>query len=130
MTYKITDQCVGCHRCASVCPTRAISRNQQQYEINSERCNDCVGYYSVPQCWAACPTNGGCVSKRASLSGYQSVSTPSSSNYWDIWFDIYNHQVSKLKASKQPDYWQRWFDLYSQKLSQQLQAHPSVGVNP
>ncbi|NJR49238.1 MAG: 4Fe-4S binding protein [Leptolyngbyaceae cyanobacterium CSU_1_3] len=126
MTYTITSQCIACHRCESICPTGAISHNEHQYQINSERCNDCVGHYAVPQCWAACPTNGGCVPNLASLA--RSLATNPSDDYWDIWFNTHHRLISRLKAKPQSDYWQTWFDTYSQALSNQLQP-PSVGVN-
>jgi Fe-S-cluster-containing dehydrogenase component len=126
MSYRITSQCIACYRCESICPTGAISRNEQQYQINSERCNDCVGTYAVPQCWAACPTNGGCV---PTVADSQSLTLKSSSDYWDAWFEIYNRLVSRLQADRQPDYWQRWFETYSQALSNQLHPPTSAGVN-
>jgi Fe-S-cluster-containing dehydrogenase component len=126
MTCIITSQCIGCHRCESVCPTGAISQNEQQYQINSERCNDCVGHYAVPQCWAACPTNGGCV---AVATAPRTFATKLTSDYWDNWFDTYNRLVSRLNGQQQSAYWQRWFNTYAQALSKQLQPPTSVGVN-
>jgi 4Fe-4S binding domain len=127
MTYMITSQCIECHRCESICPTGAITQNEQEYQINSERCNDCVGHYAVPQCWAACPTSGGCVPNLAILP--RSLSANPSTDYWDTWFDIYTRLISRLAANQTSDYWQRWFDTYSQALSQHLQPPTLVGVN-
>jgi Fe-S-cluster-containing dehydrogenase component len=127
MTYIITNQCIACHRCESICPTGAITQNEQQYQINSERCNDCVGYYAVPQCWASCPTSGGCVSNLAIPP--RATSPKSSSDYWDNWFNHYDRLVTRLKANHSSDYWQRWFDTYSQSLAKQFQIPTSVGVN-
>ncbi|NJO72593.1 MAG: 4Fe-4S binding protein [Leptolyngbyaceae cyanobacterium RM1_406_9] len=127
MTYMITSQCIECHRCESLCPTGAITRNEHQYQINSERCNDCVGHYAVPQCWAACPTNGGCVPNLATLP--HSLAEKPSSDYWDNWFYTYEHLVSRLNANQPSAYWQRWFDTYSQALTKQLQTPTSVGAN-
>lgn len=126
MTYIITSQCIKCHRCESICPTGAVTQNEQQYQINSERCNNCVGHYTVPQCWAACPTNAGCVSAKTSPSELPEIL---SDNYWSDWFTLYDRLVSQLKANQQPDYWQRWFDRYSQALTKHLQTPASVGVN-
>ncbi|QZZ18657.1 4Fe-4S binding protein [Leptothermofonsia sichuanensis E412] len=128
MTYIITSQCIECHRCESVCPTGAITRNEQQYQINSERCNDCVGHYTVPQCWAICPTNGGCIPDLASLP--RSLAGNASSDYWDNWFTTYEFLISRLKGSQQTAGWQRWFEIYSQALSRQLHTPTSVGVHP
>jgi Fe-S-cluster-containing dehydrogenase component len=125
MTYIITSQCIGCRRCESICPTRAITQNDQSYQINSERCNDCVGSYAVPQCWAACPTHGGCIPSMAILPR----SAFTSEDYWERWFNTYNLVVSRLKANQPSEYWQCWFDRYSQILSRQLHTPTSVGVN-
>ncbi|XGV99311.1 MAG: 4Fe-4S binding protein [Leptolyngbya sp. BL-A-14] len=125
MAYVITSQCIECHRCESLCPTGAITRNEHHYQINSERCNDCLGYYAVPQCWAVCPTNGGCLPDLENVSRSPQPST----DYWDTWFHTYHHLVSQLSAKPQSDYWQRWFDTYSQALSKQLHPPTSVGVN-
>jgi Fe-S-cluster-containing dehydrogenase component len=127
MTYIITDQCIQCRHCESICPTGAIIRNEQQYQINSERCNDCVGHYTVPQCWAGCPTSGGCIPNLAVLPCV--LASKPSSDYWENWFNTYNRLVSRLKANQSSDYWQRWFDTYSQSLAKHLQTPTSVGVN-
>ncbi|UIE38040.1 4Fe-4S binding protein [Leptodesmis sichuanensis] len=128
MTYAITEQCIGCSRCKSVCPTGAITRTGDQYQINSELCNNCVGYYSVPQCWSICPTNAGCIDTSELKFQSPLLTATSSSEYWESWFDTYNHLVSKLKAKKQETYWQQWFDNYSQHLSKVLRQ-PAAGVN-
>ncbi len=38
--YKISDECVKCGSCASVCPVGAISEGETQYNID-EKCIDC-----------------------------------------------------------------------------------------
>lgn len=38
--YKISDECVQCGACASVCPVGAISEGETQYNID-EKCIDC-----------------------------------------------------------------------------------------
>jgi Fe-S-cluster-containing dehydrogenase component len=139
MTYRITSQCIECHRCESICPTGAITQYEQQYQINPERCNDCVGHYSVPQCWAACPTDGGCVPSLATLARSplaQPFHPSVTDDYWDRWFETYERMVSRLKANPSPRYWHSWFETYSQALSKQLRIsqplnnlHPPAGAN-
>jgi MinD superfamily P-loop ATPase len=124
MTYRITHQCIECHRCESSCPIGAITTNEHPYQINPERCNDCVGHYAVPQCWAACPTYNGCVSIASPR-----LDNGASGDYWDTWFDTYNRLISRLNAKQQSDYWQRWFTIYSQVLAKQLHPPTTVGVN-
>jgi ferredoxin len=126
MSYVITNQCIGCHRCVSICPTGAITQNEQRYQIDIERCNDCIGNYAVPQCWAGCPTNDGCVPQTILT---QSLFVTAPSDYWDAWFRLYNTLISRLKANQQSEYWQHWFDTYSQALAHQLHTPISMGVN-
>jgi len=127
MTYMITSQCIQCDLCASSCPTKAITQNNHRYQIHSEACNDCVGYYAVPQCWAICPTNQGCIPAQDTVS--KSLNPIGSNDYWEIWFETYNHLVDRLRVSQPSYYWQRWFDLYSQALVKQLHPPTSVGAN-
>lgn len=109
MSYTITSKCISCHRCVSQCPTGAISWNGARYEINPNVCNDCAGYYGVPQCAAVCPTNDAC----------QAIAP---ADYWDSWFVTYGKLVSQMSEAQQGNYWLKWFELYSERLSQQLQA--------
>lgn len=132
MTYTITSKCISCDRCLSICPTNAIQSNGQTYWIDTNHCNSCAGHYSVPQCWAVCPTNEGCVPFTAGVTAVEmtSASEPSS-DYWESWFAAYNRMVARLKANQQSDYWRHWFDSYSEVLAKQLQSQPSraVGVD-
>ena len=95
MSYQITEECIGCNRCLSICPTGAIKKDETHFWIVPDICNNCTGYYSMPQCAAICPTNHGCVSEDFNLSGQQ----------------------EKLNTQ---DYWERWFNTYAQKWSKQL----------
>lgn len=121
MTYMITQQCIDCRRCESVCPTGAIYPVGDRYQIDADRCTDCVGHYAVPLCWSGCPTNGGCVAVAA-------IAAPPSTDYWETWFHTYNRLVARLSSKPQTDYWQRWFDTYSQALSN-LQTPTPVGAS-
>lgn len=130
MTYVITSQCIGCSRCQASCPTGAITHNGHYYQIDSERCDDCVGHYSVPQCWAVCPTNAGCIPGGAIAAQSRSSSLSPSSDYWERWFEVYNQLISRLNTSPSTDYWHQWFDRYAQALSKQLQSSQLVEVTP
>ena len=129
MTYTITSQCISCDRCLSICPTNAIQSNGQTYWIDANRCNSCVGHYSVSQCWAVCPTNGGCVPFTAGVTAVELTSaSEKSSDYWESWFVAYNRMVARLKANQQSDYWRHWFDSYAEALSNQLKSRSSRAV--
>jgi Fe-S-cluster-containing dehydrogenase component len=130
MTYVITNQCIGCSRCATSCPTGAITQTEQQYQINPQLCNDCVGHHSVPQCWAACPTANGCVPDWTLIPQSQALVMTGAIDYWERWFETYNRLIGRLQTHHQADYWQQWFDRYSHALSRQLHPSKLVEVTP
>lgn len=55
MALKITEACVNCDVCEPVCPNRAISLGTEIYEIEPQRCTECVGHFETPQCVDVCP---------------------------------------------------------------------------
>jgi Fe-S-cluster-containing dehydrogenase component len=125
MPYTITNQCIGCGRCLSSCPSQAIYQDTSQYWIDSSRCSECVGVYSVPQCWAVCPTNDGCISTQA-VTTVAIAPSNSSADYWEQWFNTYNHLVTRLKSSHTSDYWHSWFHSYASVLSNLNPPTPKV----
>ena len=57
MALMITDECINCDVCEPECPNDAISQGAEIYEIDPERCTECVGHYDKPQCQQVCPIN-------------------------------------------------------------------------
>ncbi len=57
MALKITDQCINCDVCEPECPNDAISQGVEIYEIDPQRCTECVGHFDVPQCREVCPVD-------------------------------------------------------------------------
>lgn len=55
MSLIITDECINCDVCEPVCPNRAIHAGAHIYEIDPQRCTECVGHFSEPQCQVICP---------------------------------------------------------------------------
>lgn len=55
MALKITDQCINCDICEPECPNTAIYRGEMIYEIDPNRCTECVGHFDEPQCAIVCP---------------------------------------------------------------------------
>lgn len=55
MALRITEACINCDVCAPACPNEAISPGERIYEIDPERCTECVGHYDEPQCQLVCP---------------------------------------------------------------------------
>lgn len=117
MSYSITQSCIGCQRCLSACPTQAIQTNGVAFWIEMDRCNQCNGSYGVPQCWAICPTNTGCipVASGATAVLLSSISE-ASGDYWEAWFATYTRLVARLQQVDGSGYWQTWFDGYSRAL--------------
>ena len=41
MAYVISDECLACGTCASVCPVEAIAEAGSKYEIDADKCLSC-----------------------------------------------------------------------------------------
>ncbi|WP_066570266.1 YfhL family 4Fe-4S dicluster ferredoxin [Snodgrassella sp. CFCC 13594] len=57
MSLLITDECINCDVCEPECPNDAIYQGEEIYEINPNRCTQCVGHYDEPQCQQVCPVD-------------------------------------------------------------------------
>ena len=55
MALKILDNCINCDMCVPECPNEAIYMGDKIYEIEVERCTECVGHYDSPTCISVCP---------------------------------------------------------------------------
>ncbi len=55
MALLITKKCINCDMCEPECPNEAISMGDSIYEINSDRCTECIGHYETPTCQKVCP---------------------------------------------------------------------------
>jgi ferredoxin len=55
MALMITDECINCDVCEPACPNNAISQGELIYEIEPNRCTECIGHYDEPQCVQVCP---------------------------------------------------------------------------
>lgn len=55
MALKITVTCINCDMCAPECPNEAISMGMEIYEIDPNKCTECVGHYDKPTCQQVCP---------------------------------------------------------------------------
>lgn len=54
MALLITKKCINCDMCEPECPNEAISMGDSIYEINSDKCTECVGHYETPTCQKVC----------------------------------------------------------------------------
>lgn len=50
MSYKVTDECLGCGTCMDSCPNEAIVEEEDACRIDPEKCQDCG------ICVDSCPT--------------------------------------------------------------------------
>lgn len=57
MANRITDACVNCGACESVCPSGGIFKGPDIYEIDPARCTECVGFHHTQQCARVCPVD-------------------------------------------------------------------------
>lgn len=57
MALKITDECINCDICEPECPNGAIHQGESIYEIDPNRCTECVGHFDEPQCRQVCPVD-------------------------------------------------------------------------
>jgi ferredoxin len=57
MSLIITDECINCDVCEPECPNEAIYQGEDIYEIDKDKCTECVGHYDEPQCVQVCPVD-------------------------------------------------------------------------
>jgi ferredoxin len=57
MALMITDECINCDVCEPECPNDAIYQGQSIYEIDPNKCTECVGHFGEPQCQQVCPVD-------------------------------------------------------------------------
>ena len=57
MALLINDDCINCDICEPECPNDAIFMGESIYEIDPNRCTECVGHYDTPQCQEVCPVD-------------------------------------------------------------------------
>jgi ferredoxin len=57
MALLITDDCINCDVCEPECPNEAIYMGVEIYEIDPNKCTECVGHFNEPQCQQVCPVS-------------------------------------------------------------------------
>ncbi|TMS57230.1 YfhL family 4Fe-4S dicluster ferredoxin [Imbroritus primus] len=55
MALMITDECINCDVCEPECPNEAIFMGPEIYQIDPDKCTECVGHFDAPQCQQVCP---------------------------------------------------------------------------
>ena len=57
MALMITDECINGDVCEPECPNGAIYQGEEIYEIDPNKCTECVGHFDEPQCQQVCPVD-------------------------------------------------------------------------
>ncbi len=57
MAYIITEECINCAACEPECPNEAITAGDEVYDIEPDKCTECVGHFDESQCAAVCPVD-------------------------------------------------------------------------
>ena len=57
MALMITTECINCDVCEPECPNQAIYQGELIYEIDPNKCTECVGHFGEPQCQQVCPVD-------------------------------------------------------------------------
>lgn len=57
MSLDITSECINCDICEPECPNEAIYQGNEIYQIDPEKCTECVGHFDEPQCQQVCPVD-------------------------------------------------------------------------
>jgi len=57
MALYITDECINCDVCEPECPNGAISPGDEIYEIDPDKCTECLGFTGEPECANVCPVD-------------------------------------------------------------------------
>ncbi|RXJ73166.1 ferredoxin [Veronia nyctiphanis] len=55
MALLITEKCINCDMCDPECPNEAITFGAEIYEIDPDKCTECIGHYEKPTCQSVCP---------------------------------------------------------------------------
>src|SRR3954447_26773066 len=57
MATTITEECINCGACEPECPNEAISEGDTIFEIDPNKCTECVGFHDEEACAAVCPVD-------------------------------------------------------------------------
>ncbi len=57
MAYKITEECISCGACETECPNEAITEGETIYDVEPDKCTECVGSFDSSRCADVCPVD-------------------------------------------------------------------------
>ena len=55
MALLIESDCINCDMCEPECPNDAIFYGAEIYQVEPDKCTECIGHYEEPQCIKVCP---------------------------------------------------------------------------
>lgn len=55
MSVWIEAVCINCDMCVPECPNTAIYKGESHYQVHTDLCTECVGFYDKPACIEVCP---------------------------------------------------------------------------
>ena len=55
MALIIEQACINCDMCDPECPNEAITLGEEVYELDPNKCTECIGHYDKPTCVSVCP---------------------------------------------------------------------------
>lgn len=61
MALMINSKCINCDMCDPERPNQAIYMGDKIYQIDPDKCTECVGHYDQPTCVSVCPID--CIKK-------------------------------------------------------------------
>ena len=61
MALMTNSKCINCDMCDPECPNQAIYMGDKIYQIDPNKCTECVGHYDQPTCVSVCPID--CIKK-------------------------------------------------------------------
>lgn len=57
MALLITEECINCTVCEPECPNSAITAGEDIFNIDPDKCTECVGHFEESQCIDVCPVD-------------------------------------------------------------------------
>lgn len=65
MALEIIESCVNCWACLPLCPNQAIQEasppHSSHFQIDADKCTECLGNFPEAQCVEICPIEGAIV---------------------------------------------------------------------
>jgi len=57
MAYRINDECISCGACEPECKNEAIKEGDTLYDVDPDKCTECIGWFESSKCAEVCPVD-------------------------------------------------------------------------